>query len=260
MSEKVVEIYARTAAVVPFFESLDSYANTVPAEVLADEDWLTVRVADMAKRWGTSGGSADNRINGTLWWYSASSILTGISVGTGLATGFAADPTLATGRIFLRGDGYLGGFVAGSLIPIAASLADLGAAMYRALAPVVEALSGVSGVRENALWAIVADSITNRCLDAAGLRAERGSACGAALIDVLREQGALVPAPRFVDVADTGTALRVGSPLMSVPMGRRRFTQRASCCLIYEVPGQPKCSSCPKRAPEDRVRLLAALV
>ncbi|WP_257013086.1 MULTISPECIES: (2Fe-2S)-binding protein [unclassified Rhodococcus (in: high G+C Gram-positive bacteria)] len=256
MNNEIGAIYARMAAAVPFFESLDAYPATIPAEVMADPDWMAARVADTAKRWG----SDESRVNGTLWWYSASSTLTGIPLGTGLVTGFAADPSLSGARIFLRDDGYLGGFVAASLIPITVGVDELARAMHEALTPVIEVLAEVSGVRAKALWAITTDSIANRALDAAGVRRERGSACAAGLIDALRSAGAPIPRPRFVDVNAGANAARVENPLTSVPAGRRRFTQRASCCLIYEVPGEAKCTSCPKRAPEDRVGLLAALV
>ncbi|MCJ0907247.1 (2Fe-2S)-binding protein [Rhodococcus sp. ARC_M6] len=256
MSEKIAEIYARMAAAVPFFEGLDAYPETVPAELMTELDWMSARVADTARRWG----SDDDRVNGTLWWYSASSTLAGIPLGTGLVTGFAADPSLRDGRIFLRDNGYLGGFAAGALIPISESIGDLGRAMYGAVAPVIAVLAEVSGVRENALWAITTDSIANRSLDAAGMRRERGSACATGLIDALRSEGAPIPRPRFVDVDRSGNSVPVENPLTLVLSGRRRFTQRASCCLIYEVPGEGKCTSCPKRAPGDRIRSLAALV
>ncbi len=69
-----------------------------------------------------------------------------------MVTGFAADPSLDGGRIFLRDNGYLGGFAAGSVIPISRSVAELGHAMFRSLNPVIEVLAEVSGVRQQALW------------------------------------------------------------------------------------------------------------
>ncbi|MET8316584.1 (2Fe-2S)-binding protein [Rhodococcus erythropolis] len=256
MTESVAGIYARMALAVPFFDNLSAYPDTVPAVLMTDPQWLAARVADTAERWG----SADSRVNGTLWWYSASSTLTGIPIGTGMVTGFAADPSLDGGRIFLRDNGYLGGFAAGSVIPISRSVAELGHAMFRSLSPVIEVLAEVSGVRQQALWAIATDSIANRSLDAAGSARERGSAFAAGLIDVLRGENPGIPVPRFVDVDRNESVVRVSNPLTPVASGRRRFTQRASCCLIYEVPGEGKCTSCPKRAPEDRVRALATLV
>ncbi|MGC0365133.1 hypothetical protein ABH922_003117 [Rhodococcus sp. 27YEA15] len=252
----VADVYSRLVAAVPLFDNLNAYPDTVSAEVMTDPEWMAARVADTGRRWG----SADLRVNGTLWWYSASSTLTGIPVGTGLVTGSAADPSLVRGRIFLRDNGYLGGFAAGGLLPVTASLDRLGYALLDALTPVIDTLSQVSGVTPRALWAITTDSTANRGLDAAGTESERGSACAAALVEVLRGGGAPMPRPRFVDVSRQGVADKVRNPLAAVRPGLRRFTQRASCCLIYEVPGSGKCTSCPKRAPEDRVRALATLV
>ena len=228
MTESVAGIYARMAVAVPFFDNLSAYPDTVPAVLMTDPQWLAARVADTAERWG----SADSRVNGTLWWYSASSTLTGIPIGTGMVTGFAADPSLDGGRIFLRDNGYLGGFAAGSVIPISRSVAELGHAMFRSLSPVIEVLAEVSGVRQQALWAIATDSIANRSLDAAGSARERGSAFAAGLIDVLRGENPGIPVPRFVDVGRNESVVRVSNPLTPVASGRRRFTQRASCCLI----------------------------
>jgi ferric iron reductase protein FhuF len=50
--------------------------------------------------------------------------------------------------------------------------------------------------------------------------------------------GTPLPAPRYVDV------------------GGARFTRRASCCLLYRVPHEPMCTSCPRRPPAERAILL----
>ena len=44
-----------------------------------------------------------------------------------------------------------------------------------------------------------------------------------------------------------------------VDVGRARFTRRASCCLLVEVPGQAMCTSCPRRPPAERQALLERL-
>ncbi len=63
MTESVAGIYARMAVAVPFFDNLSAYPDTVPAVLMTDPQWLAARVADTAERWG----SADSRVNGTLW-------------------------------------------------------------------------------------------------------------------------------------------------------------------------------------------------
>ena len=50
--------------------------------------------------------------------------------------------------------------------------------------------------------------------------------------------GPPLPMPRYVDVAGA------------------RFTQRASCCLMVELPGGALCTSCPGRKPAERLALL----
>jgi ferric iron reductase protein FhuF len=50
--------------------------------------------------------------------------------------------------------------------------------------------------------------------------------------------GAPLPSPRYVDVAGV------------------RFTRRASCCLLYRVPHEVLCTSCPRRPPGERLILL----
>ena len=44
--------------------------------------------------------------------------------------------------------------------------------------------------------------------------------------------------PRYVDVAGV------------------RFTQRVSCCLLYRLPPEPLCTSCPRRPAAEREVLL----
>jgi hypothetical protein len=92
-------------------------------------------------------------------------------------------------------------------------------------------------MRERPLWAIATDSLANRLL-----------ALGRALGDVPRVTGLAaplaaavspqLPAPRYVDVAGA------------------RFTRRTSCCLLYRVPHEPMCTSCPRRPPAERAILL----
>ncbi|WP_009479437.1 (2Fe-2S)-binding protein [Rhodococcus sp. JVH1] len=245
MDEQLRRAYELTARRVPMIADQIGQpgASSFPAVRLTDPGWLADRVAD-TRRWG----SDDPRVNGTLWWYSASSTLTGIPIATALVTGVAARPRLVDAVAFLRDDGYLGGLTASSALPVTEGLSELASELAAALTPIIDALAAASGVRQAAMWAITTDSIANRALDAGtacGDR-ERGSIFARGLVDALRRVGAVLPDPRFVEV-------RAGAL-------SRRFTQRASCCLIYETPGSGKCVSCPRRPAEDRLRGLAALV
>ncbi|MDT2009658.1 hypothetical protein FXW78_48205 [Rhodococcus opacus] len=246
MDEQLRRAYELTVRCVPMIadQIAQPGAVTFPADRMTDPGWLADRVADTARRWGSN----DPRVNGTLWWYSASSTLTGIPIATALVTGFAARPRLRDATVFLREDGYLGGLIASSALPVAGGLSALAAEMAAALTPIVDALAVASGVRPAAMWAIATDSIANRALDAGAACGDRarGSDFARELVDALHRVGAVLPDPRFVDVQAGAVC--------------RRFTHRASCCLIYETPGSGKCVSCPRRPAEDRLRGLAALV
>jgi len=97
---------------------------------------------------------------------------------------------------------------------------------------VIPVVARVTGAGPAALWAIVADAIGNRAIDAGDPEA------GARLAGQVGER---LPAPRFTDIA------------------ARTFVRRISCCLVYEVPGCDMCTSCPKRPAAERERLLTEL-
>jgi hypothetical protein len=223
--------YALAAERVPGLQQYIDGPFDLCATVMLDDDWLRARVDDTGRRWQCT----DARVNGTLWWYSASSTIAFLAIATAMVTGEAADPRLDGSRCFLRSDGYLGGTVSDSVLEVAA----LPAAVNETFTGIVDALSAASGVRRQALWAIASDSIANRSLDVGAALGDRslGSDFAEWLIG---EMAATLPAPRFVDV------------------GGRRFTRRSSCCLLYETSGADKCTSCPRRSPSDRLRGLEA--
>ncbi len=225
------DIYERTAAKVPGLSEYVSGPFDVPAAMLLDGDWLARRVTDTGRRWGCT----DSRVNGTLWWYSASSTLAFVAVATAMVTGEAADPRSKTANCAVGPYGDLAGVVTESTVPVA----QLPGALTEAFTDIVDALAAVSGARRQALWAIASDSIANRSLDVGSALGDRslGSQFATWLI---AEMTATLPTPRFVDVAG------------------RRFTQRCSCCLIYETGGADKCISCPRRSPPDRLQGLEA--
>ncbi|AYJ47042.1 (2Fe-2S)-binding protein [Rhodococcus sp. P1Y] len=221
-----MSVYSEAADRVPgLAEYLDGPFD-VEASNMLDTGWLRARVEDTGARWGCS----DARVNGTLWWYSASSTLSFLAVATAMVTGEAADPALDGARCFLRPNGYLGGILSESTIAVP----ELPAALDQVFAGVIEALSEASGARVRALWAIASDSIANRCLDVGAALGDRlrGSSFAEELV---ADMTSPLPAPRFVDV------------------GGRRFTRRCSCCLLYVTEGADKCTSCPRRTPSERL-------
>ncbi|WP_433684239.1 (2Fe-2S)-binding protein [Nocardia sp. CA-119907] len=115
----------------------------------------------------------------------------------------------------------------------AAALSRAAATTLReTLAAVIGPVAAVSGAGVPSLWAIAADAIGNRALDAGNPDA------GARLAT---EVGGKLPVPRFVEI------------------GGRSFVRRISCCLVFEVPGCEMCTSCPKRPAAERTALLTEL-
>ena len=175
-------------------------------------------------------GRVDRRVAATVWWYSVSAVLVTPAL-AGLVTGIPLSARLADTALAFRPDG----------LPVAAVSSapgnDLAVELRGTLGAVVAAVAVAGGMRERPLWAIAGDSIANQLL-----------ALGRALVDVpgvtahaaplAAAIGAPLPVPRYVDVAGA------------------RFTRRASCCLVVELPGGALCTSCPRRPPAERQALL----
>lgn len=204
-------------------------ATRLPATALADPGW-TARVLAARARWQ---GTGDRRVLATVWWYSASTVLVTPAL-AGLVTGRPLSARLTDTTIALT---------AGPL-PVAAESAapatDTGAELREALAAVIAAVADAGRIRERPLWAIATDSLANQLL-ALGRALGNVPAATALAAPLGAAIGPPLPAPRYVDV------------------GRSRFTRRASCCLLVEVPGQAMCTSCPRRPPAERQRLLERL-
>ncbi|WP_025350815.1 (2Fe-2S)-binding protein [Nocardia nova] len=191
---------------------------------LLEPAWLAERVADMGISWGTGV----SRVSGTLWWCMAASALVDPII-EAYATGTPVpDATLEGLRCEMRPDGGIERIAAPACGPDTAAGTALGDTLRR----IVPVLAEATGAGQAALWAIVADAIGNRAIDAGDPDA------GARLA---AEVGERLPAPRFIEVE------------------ARTFVRRISCCLVYEVPGCAMCTSCPKRPAAERARLLAEL-
>jgi hypothetical protein len=201
-------------------------ATVVPAMLLADPSWTAQTLAARAPRQRTD----DRRVLATVWWYSVSTVLLTPSL-AGLVTGVPLSARLPDTAMSLLAGG----------LPVAAvssaPAGDLGAELRESLTAVVAAVAEAGGMRERPLWAIATDSIANRLL---ALGRALGDVPGATALaaPLAAAVGAPLPVPRYVDV------------------GGARFTRRASCCLLYRVPHEPLCTSCPRRPPEERQILL----
>ncbi|MGX7824905.1 (2Fe-2S)-binding protein [Actinokineospora sp. 24-640] len=185
---------------------------------VGDPAWVSRLVGLSARRYV----GADRRTLGTLWWYSASSVLVGPVVEAVVAG--AAVPDSQSLVLSLQGDRMVDARAS-------AVCADPGPRLRAVLASGIAAVASVSGASPRSLWAVATDSVGNRVLWAGG---GPGHAVG-----VAAAVGPDLPVPRFA-VA-----------------GGRLVVRRASCCLIYQVPGEDKCVSCPRQSPGVRARRLA---
>ena len=93
-------------------------------------------------------------------------------------------------------------------------------------------------MRERPLWAIATDSLAGRLLTLGRAVGAVPAVTGLAGPAGGGGRGRPCRVPRYVDVDGA------------------RFVRRASCCLIYRLPGGPLCTSCPRRPPAERQRLL----
>jgi ferric iron reductase protein FhuF len=223
-------VQAAVAARVPGAAALGLLAPpsavAVPAAALADVDWTAVRLEALGARYA----SEDRRVLATVWWYSASSVLL-TPVLAGLATGLPLSARLADTSVAVLAGGT----------PVAATSSapggDTAGEVRETLSAVVEAVAAAGGMRARPLWAIAADSLANRLLALGRALGEehRVTALAAPLAAAV---GPPLPVPRYVDVAGV------------------RFTRRVSCCLLYRLPPEPLCTSCPRRPAAERQVLL----
>lgn len=210
-------------------------ATVVPGPLLADPGWTAEVLAARAVRQRTD----DRRVLATVWWYSVSSVLL-TPVLAGLVTGVPLSARLADTTVHAPAGG----------VPVAATIRrsggpDVVGDLRTTIGSVVAAVAEAGGTRERPLWAIATDSLANRLLALGRAVADEGAVT--ALAGPLAAAiGEPLPTPRYVDVGrpDGGTA---------------RFTRRASCCLLYRVPHEVLCTSCPRRDPAERQVLLEDL-
>lgn len=201
------------------------------ATVLTDPEWLRGDLGRAARMYGP----ATDRVLGTVRWYSISSVLVAPSLDALVHTGTAMDPALEAVTFDMSAQGRVAN--ARSARPFTGDLTEFGTAMRAALAAAVDTIASVSGAKPPALWAIAGDSISNRLLWAGSAAGD--AAWGTRLAQPLAEAiGAPLPRPRYTSV------------------GQHTILRRASCCLIYEATGGPKCVSCPNQRPEERDRRL----
>lgn len=207
----------------------------VPATAVTDPQWMATRL-DLARR---LYGPAPGRVLGTIWWYSASSVLVAPPLESLVRSGKPLDPGLEAIRLHIVPDGRFVGSSSSRDFP--GDPSQLGEAFRQALEPAIESVAAASGARRRALWGIAADSIANRLLWAG--QAADDVPGSIKLAESLSDGiGAVMPRPRFEQV------------------GPHQVVRRVSCCLIDKATGQQKCTSCPNQHPDERrARIRAAL-
>lgn len=207
----------------------------VPATAILDQQWMATRL-DLARR---LYGPASARVLGTIWWYSASSVLVAPPLASLVRAGKPLDPALDAITLHIVPDGRFVG--SSSARAFDGEPSDLGQAYRAALEPAIASIAAVSGARRRALWGIAADSLANQLL-------WTGQATGdvpgsIAIAESLSDGiGSIMPRPRYERV------------------GPHYVVRRVSCCLIDKATGQQKCTSCPNQHPDERrARIQAAL-
>jgi ferric iron reductase protein FhuF len=191
----------------------------LPATVIEDPAWLAEQVRLRGLIWGIE----DRRVLAVLWWYSASSrlvepLIAGlVRTGTGLSG--RLEEIVLHHRPCSRFAGSHATAVGGS------DLDALGAQLAETCERTIAALEPFTGTRRRPLWAIGADAIAGRLLWA-GREAVCVEAATALAAPLAQAIGPRLPRPRYVEVP-------------------QRSVARVSCCLIYRVPGEPRCSDCP---------------
>lgn len=205
----------------------------VTATAFTRHAWLQQRLDQTRALYG----DAANRAVGTVWWYSASSVLVAPSVESAVGSGSTADPALDAVWVRIEPDGRM--LEATSRRTFDGAAEALGTALRTALTPVIDSVAEISGARTPALWAIAGDSIANRTL---GAGSAAGDAAGAAALAerIATGVGEVIPRPRFSEVAG------------------RLVLRRSSCCLIDAFAGIDKCASCPNQPPHERDRRIRA--
>lgn len=237
MSEQadVAAVYRVVAGRMPHHAGGMRAAHDVSAARISDEAWMRERLGLACRLYRCT----NEQVVGTVWWYSASSVLVAPSVESAVLAGIPLDPGLDAITLHVEPDGRFLGARSSGLLP--GGIDALGPAYRAALEPAIEQVSSASGARVRALWAIAADSLGNRLLWAGQAAHDVGHAVD--LAERLAEGiGSVMPRPRYTRY------------------GTQHVVRRVSCCLIDRATGQEKCTSCPNQHPEVREsRIRAAL-
>ncbi|VEH80095.1 Uncharacterized Fe-S protein [Corynebacterium kutscheri] len=137
-----------------------------------------------------------------------------------------------------------------------ASLAQSGAVFGQNIAKLIDAICTYTDIRPAPLWAVVADGIVQPALAAGNYDFEQLRAIEIAQQlsqAVATGAGVRLPAARIEQISD-------GEMIAYQPEVEPDFvvSHRVSCCMIYHSPDIGKCTSCPHKPREDRIKDLIA--
>jgi ferric iron reductase protein FhuF len=216
----------------------------IAASRITDPAWLAEQIRLRGLMWK----SDDQRVLATLWWYSASTILVTPALASRVVTGTALSPALEDTVLHHTPSSRITG--SHSTTVLGPDLDQLGSALGATLATVINALSAFTIGRQPPLWAIATDAIANRLLwagEAVG-RVRQATELAEPIIAATSHH---LPPPRYVDIT-TDADYDFGNGTSAT----RRFVHRNSCCLLYRIPDEEMCTSCPGRPPAERAELL----
>lgn len=219
----------------------------IPARWITDPDWLLEQIRLRGQIWKIE----DRRVLATLWWYSASTALVTPALTSLVLTGVALNPSLESTVLHHTASSRLHGSHSEAILGM--SIDELATAFRDSLRVSISAVAAISGGRERPLWAIATDAIANRLLWAGQAinKVEQATAIAAPLVAAISAQ---MPAPRYVDVPiGQGRAPAPAQPDRTAPdhtashrTTSHRAVRRTSCCLLYRVPTESMCTSCPR--------------
>lgn len=216
-------------------------AHDVPATLIRDPEWMAEQIELRARIWQID----DIPVLATLWWYSASHFLITPTIASLVVAGRPLSGRLENLALHHRPDSRVTGAASTALVPVGSDPVAAAAEDLRPmLTEVIEVVHRLSRRSRQSLWALATDGLANRALFFG--QSSGGVDTATKLAGELAQAiGGPLTSPRFIDVSP---------PPAGVP--ERRLVLRQSCCLLYRVPGESLCSSCPRRHPTDRLTLL----
>lgn len=225
----------------------DPATESIPATRIEDPLWLAEQIRLRGVIWGIESP----KVLGTLWWYSASAwlvnpLLASLAI-TRVALSARLDDVVLHRLPCSRFTGSHSTATAGTTIDV---LADQIAESFDT---VITALRPFTGPHARPLWAIGADAIGTRLLWV-GRATGQLEAATALLAPIADAIGPRLPRPRYTEIPLPASGQEGSAGTY------HRAVERISCCLLYKVPGKPRCSGCPGLRREQRHRrILRAL-